>query len=58
MGYCGAMQGVPWWGVAFSAAAPVLMVGGWTVAADLQPRFDPVATTVSALAAPGATDGG
>jgi hypothetical protein len=52
------MQGVPWWGVAFSAAAPVLMVGGWTVAADLQPRFDPVATTVSALAAPGATDGG
>jgi hypothetical protein len=27
------------------------MVGGWTAAADLQPRFDPVADTVSALAA-------
>ena len=47
---------VPWWGVVSSAAAPVLMVGGWTVAASLQPRFDPVAETVSALAAPGATD--
>ena len=50
------MRGVPWWGVVSSAAAPVLMVGGWTVAAGLQPRFDPVADTVSALAAQGATD--
>jgi hypothetical membrane protein len=50
------MRVVPWWGVASSAAAPVLMVGGWTVAADLQSRYDPVTTTVSALAAPGATD--
>jgi hypothetical membrane protein len=32
------------------------MVGGWTVAATLQPRYDPVADTVSALAAPGAAD--
>jgi hypothetical membrane protein len=47
---------VPWWGVISSAAAPVLLVGGWTAAASLQPRFDPVADTVSALAAPGATD--
>jgi hypothetical membrane protein len=47
---------VPWWGVVSSAAAPVLLVGGWTVAASLQPRFDPVADTVSALAAPDATD--
>ena len=39
-----------------SAVAPVLLVGGWTVAAHLQPRFDPVADTVSALAALGATD--
>jgi hypothetical membrane protein len=54
--YGGAMQGVPWWGVASAAAAPVLMVGGWTAAAALQPQFDPVADTVSALAAPGATD--
>jgi hypothetical protein len=48
---------VPWWGVVSSAAAPVLMVSGWTVAAGLQPHsFDPVAQTVSALAAPGAVD--
>jgi len=32
------------------------MVAGWTAAASLQPRFDSVAETVSALAAPGATD--
>ncbi len=50
------MRGVPWWGVVSSAAAPVLMVGGWTVAAGLQRSFDPVADTVSALAAPGAAD--
>jgi hypothetical membrane protein len=54
--YGGGMRGVPWWGVVSSAAAPVLMVGGWTVAASLQPRFDPVADTVSALAAQGAAD--
>jgi hypothetical membrane protein len=54
--YGGGMQGVPWWGVVSSAAAPVLLVGGWTAAADLQPRFDPVSGTVSSLAAPGATD--
>ena len=50
------MRGVPWWGVISSAAAPVLLIGGWTVAAGLQPRFDPVTGTVSALAAIGATD--
>ena len=50
------MRGVPWWGVISSAAAPVLLIGGWTVAAGLQPRFDPMADTVSALAAIGATD--
>ena len=51
------MRRVPWWGVVSSAAAPVLMVAGWSVATGLQPRsFDPVAQTVSALAAPGAAD--
>ena len=51
------MRAVPWWGLASSAAAPVLMAGGWTVAAALQPRpYNPVADTVSALAAPGAAD--
>jgi len=50
------MRGVAWWGVVSAVAAPVLLIGGWTVAAGLQPRFDPVADTVSALAAIGATD--
>ena len=50
------VRDVPWWGVVSSAAAPVLLVTGWTVAASLQPRFNPVADTVSALAAQGATD--
>ena len=50
------VRGVPWWGVVSSAAAPVLMVTGWTVAAGLQRSFDPVADPVSALAAPGAAD--
>jgi hypothetical protein len=51
------VPGVPWWGVASSAAAPVLLVGGWTLAAGLQPpSFDPVTDTVSGLMAAGATD--
>jgi hypothetical membrane protein len=50
------MRDVPWWGVVSSVAAPVLLVGGFTVAASLQTSFNPVANTVSALAAPGATD--
>jgi hypothetical membrane protein len=50
------MRGVAWWGAISAVAAPVLLIGGWTVAAALQPRFDPVADTVSALAAIGATD--
>jgi len=48
---------VPWWGVVSSATAPVLLVGGWTVAAGLQPRsVNAVASTISALAADGAAD--
>jgi Protein of unknown function (DUF998) len=50
------VRSVPWWGVASAAAAPVLMVTGWTVAGGLQPSFDPVSGTVSSLAAPGAAD--
>jgi Protein of unknown function (DUF998) len=51
------VRGVPWWGVVSSAAAPVVMAAGWTVAAGLQPRsYDPVAQPVSVLAAPGAAD--
>src|SRR5947199_8148923 len=51
------MRGVPWWGVLSSAVAPVLLIGGWTVAAGLQPEsFDPVSETISALAAQNAAD--
>jgi hypothetical protein len=40
-----------------SAAPPVLLAVGWTVAASIQTRpYDPVADTVSALAGTGATD--
>jgi hypothetical membrane protein len=45
---------VPWWGVASSVLAPVLLVGGWTIAADLQPvPFDAVSRSISSLAAQG-----
>jgi hypothetical protein len=51
------VRNVPWWGLFSSGAAPVLMVGGWTVATSLQPRsVDPVAETVSELAAVGAAE--
>src|SRR6516225_5685867 len=39
-----------------SATAPVLMVGGWTVAAEHQPSFNPVTETVSGLMGMGAND--
>ncbi|MCW2505658.1 MAG: integral rane protein [Actinomycetia bacterium] len=43
---------VPWWGVASSALAPILLVGGWTVAAAQQPPgYDPVVRSISSLAA-------
>ena len=46
------VRNVPWWGLVSSAAAPVLLVCGWTTAARLQPLpVDPVVDTVSALAA-------
>lgn len=45
---------MPWWGVASSVLGPVLLVSGWTVAADLQPvPFDAVSRSISALAAQG-----
>ena len=40
------------WGVVTAAAAPILLVTGWTIAARLQPEgFDSVTQTISALAA-------
>ena len=51
------MRTVPWWALLSSAAAPVLLIGGWELGAARQPPgFDPVTETISALAAYGATD--
>ena len=41
-----------WWGRVSSLLAPVLLIGGWTLAASLQPGgFDSVVRTISELAA-------
>lgn len=46
-----APAGTPAWALVSAAVAPVAMIGGWTLAAALQPSFDPVRETISALAA-------
>ncbi len=52
-----AMRSVPWWAALSASAAPVVLIGGWTVAAARQPsEFSSVRDTISALAAHGATD--
>lgn len=49
----------PAWAVASAATAPVAMIGGWTLAAALQPpTFDATRDTISALATSSATAGG
>jgi len=51
------MKSVPRWGLLSAATAPVVLIGGWTVAAARQTGgFDSVTGTISALAAHGATD--
>jgi hypothetical membrane protein len=51
------MRGVPWWAVLSAALAPVLLVGGWTLAAARQKLgFSSVRDTISALAARDAND--
>jgi hypothetical membrane protein len=51
------MPRVPWWAVCSAAAAPVLLVGGWSLAAGRQPPgFSSGRDTISALAGLGATD--
>jgi hypothetical membrane protein len=50
------MRGVPGWGVLPAVLAPVFLVGGWTLAAALQPPgYDPARETISALAGLAAT---
>jgi hypothetical membrane protein len=51
------MRPVPWWAVLSASCAPVFLIGGWTLAASLQPPgYDPVVQSISALAARGASD--
>ncbi|MGH3303004.1 MAG: DUF998 domain-containing protein [Streptosporangiaceae bacterium] len=45
---------MPWWGVTSSLLAPVILIAGWTAAADLQPvPFNAVERSISALGAVG-----
>ncbi|GAA3507333.1 DUF998 domain-containing protein [Streptomyces showdoensis] len=49
------MRRVPRWALISSGCAPVLLIGGWTVAGILEgPGYDPVTQTISVLAAYGA----
>ena len=51
------MRSVRWWALLSAGTAPVALIGGWLVAEALQPPgYSPVAQTISALAAYGATD--
>jgi hypothetical protein len=48
---------IPWWALGAATAAPVLLVGGFLVAATIQPAsYNPVRDTISELAEKGATD--
>ncbi|MEU7921532.1 DUF998 domain-containing protein [Micromonospora zamorensis] len=51
------MRAVPNWAVATAAAAPLLLVAGWTVAEARQPAgYDPIRDTISELAGQEAVD--
>lgn len=51
------MPAMPWWTLLSSASAPVLLIGGWTLAAARQPPgYDSTTDTISALASYAATD--
>ncbi len=51
------MSRVPWWAVVSAALAPVFLVGGWTLAAVLQPAgYSSNRDSISALAGLAATD--
>ncbi len=53
--YRSPMRSVPWWVLFSSLCAPVLLVGGWSVSAELQgPDYDQATTTISVLASDGA----
>lgn len=48
---------VPWWAVVSAVVAPIALIGGWTLAAAVQPAgFDSATETISALASIGTPD--
>jgi hypothetical membrane protein len=48
------VKAVPWWGIVSSVVAPLILISGWAIAADLQPHpFDEVRRSISALGADG-----
>lgn len=48
---------MPWWGMTTATAAPLLLIGGLMIAAELQPPgFANFSGTISSLAGQGATD--
>ncbi|MBM7439639.1 DUF998 domain-containing protein [Streptomyces sp. HB132] len=48
------MRSVPWWILFSSLCAPVLLVGGWAISAELHgPGYDPASATISILASDG-----
>jgi hypothetical membrane protein len=51
------MPVIPWWALLSSGCAPFVLIGGWVVAATLQPSgYNPINQTISTLAAHGAAD--
>jgi hypothetical protein len=56
--WASAVRTVPWWAVLSSVCAPVLLIGGWELAAARQPGggYNQVSQTISELAGRGATD--
>jgi hypothetical membrane protein len=51
------LRDIPWWGAASAGAAPLVLVGGLMIAAELQPPgFAAFSGTVSSLAGQGAAD--
>ncbi|MCF1594470.1 DUF998 domain-containing protein [Streptomyces muensis] len=50
------MRSIPRWALLSSGCAPVVLIGGWTLAAQLEgPAYDPATQTISVLAAYGAS---
>lgn len=51
------VKAIPWWAIVAACLSPVLLIGGFFVATELQPAtYDPIRDTISQLAGQGATD--